>query len=59
VQPPSLGASGEGNVDAASLVHQYFLYPDLSDHRINEERVLARMVEVKLLIRLSEGDRVL
>jgi hypothetical protein len=54
---PSLGASGEGNVGAASLVHQYLFYLALSDHRIDEERVLARMVEVEPLIRSAEGDR--
>jgi hypothetical protein len=49
---------GEGDVDAASHVHQYLLYPTLSDHRINEERVLARMIEVEPLIHPSKGDRV-
>jgi hypothetical protein len=27
---------GEGDVNAASLVHQHFLYPAFSDHRIND-----------------------
>jgi hypothetical protein len=34
-------------------------YPTFSDHRIDKERVLARVVEVEPLIRPSEGDRVL
>jgi hypothetical protein len=36
-----------------------FFYPALSDHRIDEERVLAQMVEVEPLILLGEGDWVL
>jgi hypothetical protein len=36
-----------------------FFYPALSDHRIDEERVLARMIKVEPLIHPSEGDRVL
>ena len=55
----ALKCPGEGDVDAASPVHQHLLYPALSDHRIDEERVFARMVEVEPLIRPSEGDRVL
>jgi hypothetical protein len=35
-----------------------FFYPAFSDHRIDEERVLARMIEVEPLIRPSEADRV-
>jgi hypothetical protein len=53
------GVFGEGDVDAASPVHQYFLYPAFSDHRINEERVLAGIIEVKPLISSAEGYRVL
>jgi hypothetical protein len=36
-----------------------FFYPAFLNHRIDEERVLARVVEVEPLIRQSEGDRVL
>jgi hypothetical protein len=50
---------GEGDVDAASPVHQHLLYPALSDHRIDEERVLDWVVEVEPLICPGEGDRVL
>jgi hypothetical protein len=50
---------GEGDVDAASPFHQYLLYPAFSDHRINEERVLARVIEVEPLICPDKGDRVL
>jgi hypothetical protein len=39
-------------------VHQHLLYPALSDHRIDEERVLARMIEVEPLIHPSKGGRV-
>jgi hypothetical protein len=31
-------------------------YPTLSDHRIDVERVLARMIEVEPLIRPGKGD---
>jgi hypothetical protein len=34
------------------------LFPALSDHRIDEEQVLARMIEVEPLIRPGKGDRV-
>jgi hypothetical protein len=59
VQPPRLGVSGEGNVNTTSPVHQFFIYPALSDHQINEERVFARVVKVEPLIRPAEGYRVL
>jgi hypothetical protein len=50
--------AGEGNIDVASFVHQHLIYPALSDHRIDEEQVLARMIEVEPLIRSSKGDQV-
>jgi hypothetical protein len=34
--PQGLEYSREGDVDAASLVHQHFLYSTFSNHRINE-----------------------
>jgi hypothetical protein len=58
VRLPSLRVFGESDVDAASPVHQHLLYPAFSDRRIDEERVLARMVEVEPLILPSKGDRV-
>jgi hypothetical protein len=59
VNSQALECSGEGDVDAAPPVHQYLLHPALSDHRIDEERVFAWVVEVEPLIRPSESDRVL
>jgi hypothetical protein len=59
VNSQALECSGEGDVDAAPPVHQYLLHPALSDHRIDEERVFAWVVEVEPLIRPSEDDRVL
>jgi hypothetical protein len=53
VNSQALECPGEGDVDAAPL------HPALSDHRIDEERVFAWVVEVEPLIRPSEGDRVL
>jgi hypothetical protein len=58
VQLLSLRVAGEGNIDVASFVHQHLIYPALSDHRIDEEQVLARMIEVEPLIRSSKGDQV-
>ena len=58
VNSQALECSGEGDVDAAPPVLQYLLHPALSDHRIDEERVFAWVVEVEPLIRPSEGDRV-
>jgi hypothetical protein len=55
----ALERPGEGDVDAASSAHQHLLYPALSDDRIDEERVLAWVVEVEPLICPGEGDRVL
>jgi hypothetical protein len=54
----ALKCPGKGDIDAASPVHLHLLYPNLSDHWINEERVLARVIEVEPLIRPSEGNRV-
>jgi hypothetical protein len=34
--PQGLEHLGEGDVDAASPIHQHFLYPAFSDHMINE-----------------------
>jgi hypothetical protein len=56
--PKPKSVQGESDVDAASPVHQHLLYPALSDHQINKERVLARMIEVEPLIRPSKGGRV-
>jgi hypothetical protein len=58
VDSQALKRSGESDVDAASPVHQDLFHPAFSDHRIDEERVLARVIKVEPLIRLSEGDRV-
>ena len=58
VNSQALECPGEGDVDAAPPVHQHLLYSALSDHRIDEERVFARMVEVEPLILPSESDRV-
>jgi hypothetical protein len=55
----ALERPGEGDVDAASPIHQHLLYSALSDHRIDEERVLAWVVKVEPLICPGEGDRVL
>jgi hypothetical protein len=55
----ALKRPGECDVDAASPVHQNLLHPALSNHWIDEERVLARVIEVEPLIRPSEGNRVL
>jgi hypothetical protein len=52
----ALKCPGEGDVDAASPVHQHLLYPALLDHWIGEERVFARVIEVEPLIHPSEGD---
>jgi hypothetical protein len=59
VNSQALECSGEGDIDAAPPVYQYLLHPALSDHRIDEERVFAWVVEVEPLIRPREGDRVL
>ena len=59
VNSQALKRTGKGDVDAAPPVYQYLLHPALSDHRIDEERVFAWMVEVKPLILPSESDRVL
>jgi hypothetical protein len=40
-------------------VYQHLLHPALLDHRIDEERVFAWVVEVEPLIRPGESDRVL
>jgi hypothetical protein len=58
VNSQALECPGEGDVDAAPPVHKYVLYPALSDHQINEERVFAWVVEVEPLICPGEGDRV-
>ena len=59
VNSQALECPGEGDVDAAPPVHQNLLHPALSDHRVDEERVFAWMVEVEPLIFPSESDRVL
>ena len=56
--PKPKSARGGGDVDGASPVHQHLLYPALSDHRIDEEQVLARMIEVEPLIHPGKCDRV-
>jgi hypothetical protein len=48
----------ESDVDATSPVHQNLFHPAFSDHWVDEEWVLDRVIEVEPLIRSSEGDRV-
>jgi hypothetical protein len=53
-----LERSGEGDIDAAATVHQHIVDPTFLDHGIDEQRVIAQVIEVESLIGPTESDRV-